>query len=44
MNTDNKFLVNGSLMHNKIGTGIRFLAFVPLIIAVCHVVYTFIFG
>lgn len=35
----NLFLLKG--VKNK---GIRFLAFVPLLIAVCHGVYTFIFG
>ena len=37
-------VVNLFLMKGVTSTGIRFLAFVPLIIAVCHGAYTFIFG
>jgi len=37
-------VVNLFLFKGVTSTGIRFLAFVPLIIAVCHGVYTFIFG
>lgn len=37
-------VINLFLVKSVTSTGIRFLAFVPLFIAVCHGVYTFIFG
>jgi hypothetical protein len=37
-------VANLFLLKGVTSTGIRFLAFVPLLIAVCHGVYTFIFG
>ena len=37
-------VVNLFLFKGVTSAGIKFLAFVPLIVAVCHGVYTFIFG
>jgi hypothetical protein len=37
-------VINLFLLKGVTSTGIRFLAFVPLLISVCHGVYTFIFG
>ena len=37
-------VVNLFLLKGVTSTGVRFLAFVPLLIAVCHGVYTFIIG
>ena len=37
-------VINLFLFKGVTSTGIRFLAFVPMVIAVCHGVYTFLFG